>query len=438
MESKMPKQKKPFIISRVILPKNPGEKQVIVEVRRQIRSARKPKLSYSVFYGKQLKTFDVILEKQDEDKDLYRGIFIVKAKYSLPFFISHAIDRPKKNVTLILSLSHKPLNKYVALEKSHHFFELPRKLRIALMGDSYAAGLGSGKYDLSDPKKEPAAFRSSRSGGELLMAELKKRYRISYLDVTYSGAQLMGGNESSHKAKKKLKSSLLFDHDDGEGVVAGEQFKQLLAWTGNKKVDYIIMAIGGNDMYENNNGYSGLDQLIKYAVKKDLTKEKKKEKFISRITTGLDSLKESFVKLNIFLGEHQNLMDSKLLLSSYPDLTKDENGHYKEAYSETYTITKEEMKIIYNELFEPLNQEIEAACTLNSWSFNNVMLNNTHIITHGLPSNDSWFHQLDRYGNGSDRKNEPGNRVSLHPTREGHYQIYYKTLRKVLKRNLPL
>ena len=427
----MPKQNKPFIISRVILPKNPGEKQVIVEVRCQIKSARKPNLSYTIYNGKSVKTFAIVLEKQDNDKDLYRAIITIKSKYHYVVHTAQAIKPPNKTISLSLSLSHKPMSKRILIEKRHLMFKLPRPLRIALMGDSYAAGLGSGKYDLSNPKKEPAAFRSSCSGGELLMAELKKRYRISYLDVTYSGAQLMGGNESSRKAKRKLKSSLLFDHDDGEGVVAGEQFKQLLAWTGNKKVDYIIMTIGGNDMYENNNGYSGLDQLIKYAVKKDLTKEKKKEKFISRITTGLDSLKESFVKLNIFLGEHQNLMDSKLLLSSYPDLTKDENGHYKEAYSETYTITKEEMKIIYNELFEPLNQEIETACTLNSWSFNNVMLNNTHIITHGLPSNDSWFHQLDRFGNGSDRKNKPGNRVSLHPTRTGHYEIYYTTLKKV-------
>lgn len=433
----MSKQKRPFIISSVTLPKKPGDKSITVHVKSH-EQLRSPKLFINIRAKNDRAVRRIKIALRRHVTKPYKWVGTYDLHPNDHQYVNYDQDQTPQEITqqkyidFFLTLQYKVGGLTILLPRSKRYkFKLPRPLRIALMGDSYAAGLGTGVYDLSDPEEEPAAFRSSLSGGELLMRDLQERYRISYIDVTYAGAQLMGGNETSRNAKRKLKSSLLFDHGNDEGVGAGEQFKQVLAWAGKKKVDYIIMTIGGNDMYEDDKGYSGLDRLVYDAVKKNITKKRKKEEFISKVTTGLNTLEEGFVKLKIFLERHESFINSKLILSSYPDLTKDENGDYKEAYSQWFTIKKDEMEILYDELFEPLNQKIEDACTLNQWKFNNVMVNNPEIVRHGLPSNDSWFHQLDRAGKGSDKKNEPGNRVSLHPTRTGHNQIYYTTLKKV-------
>jgi len=413
----MPKQRQPFSFHSVTLPKHPGEKEIIIEVHRHSKTAPKPILSYIIYTHEQPRIKKIPLQKVDGDKWHYRAQINVTAA-----------DAYKKVISLSLYLSYRPLNKEVAIKRSDHIFRLPRKLRIALLGDSYAAGLGSEVYDLSDSKEEPAAFRSSASGAELLIKELKQRYRISKCNVSYSGAQLLGGNERSWKAKRKFKSSLLWEQDGSVGP--GAQLQQVLDWSQGRKIDYLILTIGGNDMYEDHKGYSGLDRLIRYAVTRNITKEKRKEDFSARIEKGLETLEESFKKFDTLLQQYTNLQKTTLILSTYPDLTKDENGNYKEAYSSTFTIKREEMRLIYELMFQPLNHTIAKACSRYGWGLNNVMKGNSKILYHGLPSSRPWFHPLDRVGNGSDKDNTPGNRVSLHPTEKGHKEIYYKTLKK--------
>ena len=88
------------------------------------------------------------------------------------------------------------------------------------------------------------------------------------------------------------------------------------------------------------------------------------------------------------------------------------------------------MAVIYEELFKPLNRKICNACSLYSWQCNDVMNINPEIRKHGLPAKESWFKKLKRVGDGDDATNTPGKRASLHPTRKGHTEIYFKTLEK--------
>ncbi len=431
-----------YKIIHTVLPTQAGEKTIKIYVRRKKENNVMPFIHLHFTHKDQTKNgkkHKLLLTPHEEDTTLLEGTFIISDDLTNIFGKEREIElnslllgtatqtweRKDIDLTVSIDLNNNNAKKYN--------FIVPRPLRIALMGDSYAAGVGTGVYDLGDPD----AFRSSLSGLERYKEKLREDYRVQSINTTFSGAQLLEGNENKDKF---VKSSIIAVPDYAQleesldnntepsletyDVLDGTQLEQVINWLDQKSLDYIFITIGGNDMYESENGKSGLSKLIRSVLFHNVGDLNSDD--YEKIERGKRTLKIALDLLVQYSKNHSLLKDTKWILNTYPDMTKNEQGNYSD-YS---TISELELQRVYELVLEPLNQIIITFCenSINSqFIANDVMEYNPSIKYHGVTSTDPWFNGLSEVLTTND---DHINR-SFHPNIIGQYEIYYKSLKKV-------
>jgi len=491
-----------FTLHKVILPTSIGEKKITIYIKRESSFQDSPIVQFGFTPEGSTKrpiNHIISLKQHETDSDLLKGTFCIEDD------LSNIIEKEHHNYpgmdikiaegqTVALKISllsaiqknvEKPLkfdksvkaNVYMLKELS---FIVPRPLRIALMGDSYAAGVGTGVYDISGPDNDPQAFRSSISGLERYISRLREDYRVDHINATYSGAQLLEGNEKTkwNGDFKYIGSSIisisnyseLEELDNAEqlpletyNTEEGTQLKQVTQWLDEKPLDYVFMTIGGNDMYERKNGKSGLSKLIN-RVLGNIGKLNQRD--YDRITLGKKTLKMALKLLEQHTQNHPLFKETQWILNTYPDITKNENGHYVDYTS----ISHLEMRRVYELVLEPLNDIIKEFCqksTNSKFIANDVKANNPLIEYHGVTSTQPWFNDLSevqeiknktiiniiesllipsrliniiinainkRLTNDKSEADDSINK-SFHPNAIGQYEVYYKSLKKIFEKS---
>ncbi len=438
-----------YKVIQTVLPTQAGEKTIKIYVRRKKGNHNIPFINLHFTHKDQTKNgkkHKLLLTPHEADTTLLEGTFIISDDLTNIFGKEKEIELnplllgtatqtwERKRIDLTVSIDQKKKIQSNKNTKKYNFI-VPRPLRIALMGDSYAAGLGTGAYDLSNADDEPGAYRSSISGFERIVRHLRQDYRIKHINTSYSGAQVLSGQQWNKNV------SALVHIDDDDHIIAGSQLRQVDQWLNGDELDYMIISAGGNDMYEKWSGNSGLSLMIQ----KIITNIRKLDRpaINDRIKKGLATLDKGYSGFFVHLSRHTSYLNTKVILNTYPDLTKDEHGKFAnpkkkdgEKAKKYNTYSKEEMKFLYNALFKPLNEMIQKhAYFNNNCTVNDVMRLNKSITFHGLPSKDPWFNRFrDVDWKDQKSKNRPGRSQAFHPTAEGQYQIYFKTLQLTFKK----
>lgn len=528
-----------FKIIHVSLPKNPGEKFITINVKRLDNNFYKAslKLQFSSEVSTKTISHSISLQEHAIDKNLLEATFTIDDNLKNIFYkpisiLNHSLEGIPVTLDIVI-VTHMSLE--VFSKPQNYTFTVPRPLTIALMGDSYAAGLGTGAYDLSKADTEPGAFRSSVSGAQRFVKRISEEYRVLHIDTSYAGGQLFAGNEKKYlgsdlevldtwqvehtdwinddvkhdilvlsrelrenslprdiliskvlmikascntihiKTHKALNILISMLHNQVSSIIAynnstsnnqiiidGSQLRAVSYWLTHRSIepktlDYMILSMGGNDMYEYKNGASGLTLLIERVL---FNAKKLNTKDYERIQQGHDTFIKALNDFKLHLSEHPLYQDTKVIMSTYPDLTKNNSGTYT-SYS---TASRYELETVYEEVLKPLNDTIIDFCnTPNNLNFtvNNLEKRNPKIIYYGLTSTHSWFNDFsdvdtkesrefilsllegffipDRitnllidYINGliiSDKNyQDAGLSAAFHPNAIGQYEIYYKTL----------
>ena len=305
-----------------------------------------------------------------------------------------------------------------------------RIIRIASVGDSYASGEGTHKKEEEwDPDDYELEFchRTETNRGYLavnrLRNELKEEYgedqfTIEYYDYSCSGASFHEGLIGKQGNQKK-------------------QIKRLADELDGKKLDYLLMSIGGNDVgfYQMviscalfNHLYCNLDLGLKNYIYEGQGPGLGKSIGLNNLPYAFDELSESIN--NLLNVEH-------IMITELPDLTKDENGDWCGCYQNFFSlplvdgciddnfwidITKyleeeeledapdfmvdlarenefglkskhlwqQEVVWIHNDVIIPLNRTIKDAAQKHGWHY--VEGIKQASTRHGLCSKNRWFH----------------------------------------------
>ncbi len=428
-------------IHHIEVPKFPGDKRISIYVHRGKGGGPLPHAALRLVKPHKAGSEGSCLLGREKLTPAPDGKHLLVAHFDLPYPSqpsdkSCSIVRDSVIGIQVSVISHHVDKRERITDKQSTTFHLPRPLRFALLGDSYAAGLGTAHYDMSDPELEPGAFRSSLSGMMLLVNALSESLAVDYINVTYAGGQVTAGTQ------KKVSS--LIEFNDDETIREGPQLMQVRSWLDCKPIDFMIASIGGNEMYEKGNGKSGLKLLVRRVLNAIRTagaigKVRKK------IETGLNSYRRDLRALLKHISISRAYQGTKLIMSTYPDLTKDEEGNYsrpkrrvndKEKWFGTYS--RKEMKFLYEEVLTPLNNIIKQECGTHDFCLvNDVMKLNPEIKFHGMPSVDPWFNRTrDSIAFRNKSKNKPGMSEAFHPTAKGQEEIYFKTLQKIVETQL--
>lgn len=440
-------------IHKIILPTQPGERLIQIFIKAKHKLLKEPVIQL-VFTQEdpiyKAKAHTLRFKKyRDNPKYLVATFYIsntLRNVFSTEKRLhTHNDDRPRPSSfedetlyleTQLIANTISPKRDQL-LDIRHLQFVVPRVMNVALMGDSYAAGLGTGRYDLSDPLHDPGAYRSSRSGMHRLMTRKAKEFRINYINVTYAGAQMLEGNEE--KEKFRPKSSLVYKKTSL--LKPGSQLAELITQLKCQPLDFLFLSGGGNDIYENEKGKSGLEYLVKrmFANLGNVP-----ERLDIKISRGLENMEKGYELFFELLDAYPNLKETKVIISTYPDMTKNEEGiytnpkrtnnHDKDKIFKGYT--KKELKYLYENVLDPLNRSlINISRRYPRCYINDVMKENGQILYHGMTSNEPWFNLLRENMKREDEdKNRPGKKEAFHPNFKGQKEIYYKTFKKVFER----
>jgi len=428
-------------IRKLIVPKHKGDNMVKIIIRDE-----------NLTVGDYI---DVQYSSQDFDdwlsiSDYQRSIFVVKQRIKLQEYdvdtdgsvllcasLTFPLERHILGIDVELIQRNKPLFMSVVMPDggSDRFsFHLPMPFFIANIGESYAAGLGTGQYDLVRGD-EVGSYRSSLSGPELVMAYLQEHrpeYAIEYINVAYAGARLRSsdGSEDKEVSSKKF-SSTIIDDEDGQ-VVYGSQLKQVSAWLANHplkpaSLDYAFLSIGGNDMFENAKGGSGLANLMKQAFL-HAHFEEDSGKRIEKIKRGLTQFSDELAAMAELIQQSDDFKHTRFIYSTIPDSTKNDSGvtygSSDQGWMKKYTAA--EMKMIFCKVLLPMNNLIRDFCGQHE----HFVLNDVQdkALRHGVVSRDPWFNHLESINN----RGEHLKKEAFHPNQTGQCEIYYKTLKPKL------
>ncbi len=148
---------------------------------------------------------------------------------------------------------------------SAHQFTVPRKITIAILGDSYGSGEGApvkkhGENPWQLVNDGVRAHRSKISGQELAIKEYFERHphlAYDYVNLSSSGAIASDLYSSVSQYEREWRNLVNFEGDsveDAKAEAQGVRFSQidhLNVWLnthGYEQLDAVIMSIGGNDL----------------------------------------------------------------------------------------------------------------------------------------------------------------------------------------------
>ena len=283
---------------------------------------------------------------------------------------------------------------------------------IVAIGDSYASGEGNpvvnGFYFLKSAQwahsADPAmniqnakAHRSTLAAPAqfaLALQQENPHEAVTFVSVANSGATidtgLLGPMPSNIDSSYTLPAEL--------GEVA-----QIV---GHHPIDVLTVSIGGNDINFSNR----LEELASNSI----LGSTKLSVIQAQMKADLASLPQKYASLDQAL---QELNPGKVLITEYPDLTRNQQGQYAPIkIAGLDAISKANVQFADQTILMPLNQAIDTAAAANGWTVVGNLA--APFRTHGYSSTSSWFQDV-----GGSLKVESSTIGAFHPNLKGQQAI---------------
>ncbi len=138
----------------------------------------------------------------------------------------------------------------------------------------------------------------------------------------------------------------------------------------------------------------------------------------SEVDADLATLPQKYAALDQAI---QSLDPGKVLITNYPDLTRNQNGKIAPfVFLGVDFISAADARFALKNIINPLNQAVQTAADANTWTYVNY---SPDFHTHGYPSTNSWIRNLNEslYNEGS----EDG---AFHPNAAGQLDIAKRLL----------
>lgn len=292
---------------------------------------------------------------------------------------------------------------------------------IVSIGDSFASGEGAPEAGLIAGRdarwKNRQCHRSSLAGAPQAALDLEQgdpRSSVTLVHVACTGAQVQKGLISPQDARKG-------------GGKAIPQIRQVAELIGARKIDALLVSIGGNDI--------GFAPLIVQCALRRCGNQKDTATVHQKLNdlfegggsmAGIPALIRCISSPECRPGvPGLEIPPDKLFATTYPDPTQREKRG--DTVSCRYiTITPKELTWANKEVLEPLNRGM-----LKAWSMrfaHVIKINDRHWQEHGICARDSWFQSL-----GRSLLRQAGRLGTFHPNAVGYRSGYAGTIVRVLR-----
>jgi hypothetical protein len=281
---------------------------------------------------------------------------------------------------------------------------------IVSIGDSYASGEGNPVVpSMTDPQwayspdaamntENANAHRSTISGPAqfaLKLQEARPHEAVTFVSVANSGASIpvgvLGPMPSIGDANDQLPA----------------EFPELEQLIGTRHIDVLTVSVGADDI--------GFSIIAEDLVENTLSGSPTVPSILSQFNTSLAALPQHFAALAQAI---QSLNPGQVLLTGYPDITRDQNGKVAAIISPggITLISQPDAQIASQQIIPPLNAAVAAAATAYNWTL--VRGINADFLKHGYPSTTPWIVTLDQSFN--IESNQDG---TFHPNAVGQQDI---------------
>ena len=283
---------------------------------------------------------------------------------------------------------------------------------IVSIGDSYASGEGNpdvnGFYFLKSPQwaysPDPAmnlqnakAHRSTLAAPAQFALALQKanpQEAVTFVSVADSGATI----------DKGVLAPMASDVDSTYTLPG--QIAEVHQIVGSHPIDVLTVSIGGNDI--------GFSTRLEELASNSLLGTTSLGKIQSQLSTDLATLPQKYASMGQAI---QGLGPGKVLITEYPDLTRNQQGQFAPIkFAGIEAISKANVQFADQNILLPLNQSIATAAGANGWTA--VGDPNATFRTHGYSSTSSWFQDL-----GESLRYESSRIGAFHPNVKGQQAI---------------
>jgi lysophospholipase L1-like esterase len=263
-----------------------------------------------------------------------------------------------------------------------------KNIVIVSIGDSYGSGEGNpvvkGYYFFKSAKwafsPDPAmnvenakGHRSTLSASAQFAVKLEKsdpHEAVTFVSVANSGATiaqgLLGPMQSNSDSHYTLPAEIAEAHQ-----IVGAQ-----------PINVLTVSIGGNDI--------GFSTRIKQLATNTLGFGPSLSTIRSQVNSDLATLPAQYNALGQAI---QGLDPSHVMITQYPDLTRNEHGQFAPIkYLGITLISTADVRFAARHILAPLNQAVENAAVANGWTYVDGL--GSAFKTHGYSSSDSWFRNL--------------------------------------------
>jgi len=200
------------------------------------------------------------------------------------------------------------------------------------------------------------------------------------------------------------------------------ELKQII---GTQHIDVLTVTVGGNDI--------GFTSVVEDLIDNTYFGSPSLKTILKDYNTGLKQLPQHFAELARAI---QSLDPGQVLVTGYPDITRNQNGKVAEIYGplDIPLISKADAQFASQKIIPPLNAVIASAASKYHWTL--VTGISADFLTHGYPSTTPWIRTL-----GQSLEMQGNDDGAFHPNAAGHLDIakhFLSTYLSLLGRSRPI
>ena len=189
------------------------------------------------------------------------------------------------------------------------------------------------------------------------------------------------------------------------------EINELRQIIGTHPIDVMTVSIGANDI--------GFSTRVEQLITNTLFDTPSLNTIQTQVNAALSTLPQQYAQLGQAI---QTFHPGKVLITEYPDLTRNNRGKIAPiVFSDVNIISKSNVRFALNNILNPLDAAVKTAAGANGWTYVGGL--SSDFRTHGYPSTNSWFRDLnDSY------EIEDSRDGAFHPNAAGHLAIARRLL----------